>query len=680
MQKQLTVLNTVLDLARVVSTYRKRGTTYVAFDTETTGLSHLDDCLVSLQFMQFGQEPLILDVRHWTEEDFVEAGAYLQELFDNHIMVGMNLSFDYKLVVAWTGAKIGRCYDVMLAEQVLQGLGKSSGRARGIEFNLAAIASRYGIPVSKAARETFIRMNERPEEWNAPFTDELVRYMAQDVEVLEKIMARQEMHDQFGAVIDVIQLENRTMAPTASIEFNGIHVNRTSWMSVIREKEREAKELEAEAIDVFGEAIAVARAKQFKREMRAYNQWEKALAAKQEEIQAAWAAQGEERGWGVYKNERLKGWRALNPNPGRPKNDCYEPINLGSPAQLLLAFGEMKIPLTSTSKDAIADLPEGVYPQVDLLKKWREANMFPVKFGEKLLAAIHPRTGRLYPNIQQIGADTGRMSVSNPPWQQVPSKTEAGKRLRAAVVAEPGNVLLTSDYPNIELRILAELSRDATMLRLFAEGKDLHAETARMMFHLSADVDVKHTLVPGTNVAYRDLAKTINFGLIYGMSAAKLARTLKITKVEAQELMERYFSIYPGVVRWLNRQKVWGVSQLYSKTILGRRRFYSLPHRYHEDYNKLRSYVERQACNSPIQGASADITKLALCLAYERLPECARIVAVVHDEIVVECPEARATECSKILAQSMKESCTALLHEVFIPDFDVVISDHWSKE
>lgn len=262
------------------------------------------------------------------------------------------------------------------------------------------------------------------------------------------------------------------------------------------------------------------------------------------------------------------------------------------------------------------------------------------------------------------------------PWQQIPSRTLDGQRLRACVVAEKGNVLLVSDYPNIELRILADLSGDRNMLKFFADGVDLHAATAKMMFNLPDNFDPKNDRHK-SGVLYRSIAKTINFGLVYGMSAAKLARTLKISKEEAQELMDKYFGIYPGVVQWLKRQRALGTSRKYSVTVSGRKRFFQMPDPHSPDYRKIVSAIERRACNSPIQGSSADITKLALALAYERLPEAARIVAVVHDEIVVEVPVELADQCSTILAQAMHDSCTKYLKRVFIPEFDVEITPFW---
>ena len=693
------LIDTPDDLIQMIEGYISRSEIPVAFDTETTGLSFIDDRLISLQFMQFGYLPVLVDVRQWSNGMLYAIGMHLQSLFDTCKIVGMNLLFDWKFVQRWMGVKIGKCYDVMLAEQVIYGLGKTGGRAKGVEFNLKSIAGRYNLPVSKEERNIFIKMDQRADEWGAPFSHATLAYMAQDVEVLEKIFSQQTLKLRDLKLGHVLNLENRALPAVASIEFNGIHVNEKGWREVISEKEAQAKELEGEAIEVFGEAIVRCRARRFRKQMKDYKAWKAALEKKEATVTEAWKATGETKGWGEFKKTHMKEWRERFPNPGIPKlkthltedqwgeyehnlnksrNLCYEPINLGSVPQMLDAFQELKIPLQSTSAEALADLPDGMYPEVDLLKAWRAAQMFPVKFGDNLLASIHPITGNIHPFINQIGADTGRMSVSNPPWQQIPSKTVDGQRLRACVISKPGNVLVTADYPNIELRILADLSGDKNMLTFFANGLDLHAATAKMMFNLPDAFNPEEDRHPGSGVLYRVIAKTINFGLVYGMSATKLARTLKISKEQAQELMDKYFKLYPGVVQWLKRQRALGTSQFFSTTVAGRKRFYdALPDKYSRDYNKYRAMTERRACNSPIQGSSADITKLALALAYERLPEAAKIVAVVHDEIVLEVPEAIKNECAVILAQAMKDSCLKYLKRVHIPDFKVAISDHW---
>jgi DNA polymerase I len=264
------------------------------------------------------------------------------------------------------------------------------------------------------------------------------------------------------------------------------------------------------------------------------------------------------------------------------------------------------------------------------------------------------------------------------------------------VIAAPGNVLLTADFSNIELRILAEMSKDETMLRFFAEGKDLHSETARLMFGLPEDADPKTMeLAPG--LTYRSVAKTINFGLVYGMSALSLASSLGIEQAKAEALMETYFATYPRVAQWLRKSSRQALQQGYSETIAGRKRWYAVPAQmpqydpeyYQEwdeylderrEYYKLAGRAERQAKNAPIQGTSADILKYALALLYQHLAEGCFIVACVHDEIVLEAPDEQAESCAALLAKAMQKACRAYLKTVAVPLPEVSVAPYWKKE
>ncbi len=242
------LIGTPADLRQMAASYLARKDIPVAFDTETTGLSFIDNRLVMLQFMQFSYAPVIVDVRHWSQGMLLGAGLILQELFDTCTIVGMNLSFDWKMVRSFTGAQIGACYDVMLAEQVIRGLGKTGGRAKGVEFNLKAIAGRYGLPVSKEERTIFIDMDQREDEWNAPFRQETLGYAAQDVQVLEAIYLKQSEILRETKLGHVCRLEKRALPAIASIEYNGIHINEAGWRAIIAEKEAQAKLLKSLAL------------------------------------------------------------------------------------------------------------------------------------------------------------------------------------------------------------------------------------------------------------------------------------------------------------------------------------------------------------------------------------------------------------------------------------------------
>ena len=209
---------------------------------------------------------------------------------------------------------------------------------------------------------------------------------------------------------------------------------------------------------------------------------------------------------------------------------------------------------------------------------------------------------------------------------------------------------------------------------------------------------MKKTLVPGLSITYREVAKTINFGLIYGMSAKSLARTLKCSLEQAEKLLAAYFKLYPGVTRWLEETKRLTLSQMKSRTRSGRIRKYQLhqapsrlmPGASKEEYDNWReanalyqvqrARVERQGMNTPIQGTSADITKLALALFNEQRRLDWKLVVVVHDELVVEAPEKDVDQASALLSECMLAACKEYLHHVSVPEIDVVASDHWQKE
>jgi DNA polymerase-1 len=679
----------------------------VYLDTETTGLNPRSSRLSMVQLRQGRRVPVVIDVRHC---DLARLGAELDPLFDGQLLVvGMNLKFDYQFLRQHLGVQMHRVYDVMLAEQVLYGLGKSDGRKEGVEFHLKSIAERRGIEMSKGEREWFIDLDQRPDEWNAPFPEAQVRYGAKDITVLTDIFEQQTAELGEKELIETALLEMRALPMIAEMELAGVHIDVEGWRAFIAEKEAEARAIEEEALGVYGAAIVQARAEKFDLEAGGYLQWEEAKAAQEQRLQEVWGhnlLSEEGIKWGTFKIERMKAWRAENPNPGRPKIDASPP-NLGSSQQLLEAFRVMGIrmpsgePVTSTASEVLVSL-EDTYPEIELLLRFRKAQKFVDSFGETLLAKIDPTTLRIHPEYQQIGASTGRMSCTNPNWQQVPSKGD-GKRLRELVKAEPGNVMLTADFSNIELRILAHLTRDETMLRFFREGLDLHSETAKFMYGLSADVSEKvlkdkaNGPVPGWS--YRDVAKTINFGLVYGMSPSKLARTLRVPKEKAQQLFSAYFRMYPGVEKWLATAREYGLREMKVQTLVGRKRFFSLPaeptkpmrgaagtsyqeyRKAMQEYTALRSRVERQSMNTPIQGTSADITKLALALLFERgFLDIGKVIAVVHDEVVAEVPEQHTARAKAELEQAMWDAALKWLTRVDMPRPIAEVSDHWHKD
>jgi DNA polymerase-1 len=274
-------------------------------------------------------------------------------------------------------------------------------------------------------------------------------------------------------------------------------------------------------------------------------------------------------------------------------------INLNSSTQLMEAFATLGVDLPDTME---ATLVKFDHPAVAKLLEYRAHEKTLSAFGENVLGLINPSTGRIHPDFNQYGADTGRFSCTKPNIQQIPATSD----FRKCFVAAPGYKLVTSDYSQAELRILAELSGDPAFVEAFRSGQDLHTLTASQMFGVGVDQVQK---------SQRSAAKAINFGLAYGMGPGGLAPRLGVTLDEAKDLISRYFKAYPGIQRWLDKAGRDAVRLGYSVTPLGRKRFYNLPDeslkRYSEDdWRKQIAAIERQGKNSPIQGCVVGGTRV----------------------------------------------------------------------
>jgi DNA polymerase-1 len=313
------------------------------------------------------------------------------------------------------------------------------------------------------------------------------------------------------------------------------------------------------------------------------------------------------------------------------------PFNLGSPRQLgEILFDRMKLPMVrktatgqpSTDEEVLQELAAD-YPLPKLLLEHRMLSKLKSTYTDKLPQMINAATGRVHTNFAQATAVTGRLASTDPNLQNIPVRTAEGRRIREAFIASPGHVLVSADYSQIELRIMAHLSGDASLEKAFAEGADIHRATAAEIFG-----------VPMGDVTpdQRRYIKAVNFGLIYGMSAFGLAAQLNIERGAAQQFIDKYFARYPGVAEYMLRTRELARKQGYVKTVFGRRLW--LP-----DINAgggpRRQAAERAAINAPMQGTAADLIKLAMIevqawLDRERLNS--RLILQVHDELVLEVP------------------------------------------
>ena len=316
-----------------------------------------------------------------------------------------------------------------------------------------------------------------------------------------------------------------------------------------------------------------------------------------------------------------------------------QPFNLGSTKQLgEILFERLGLPVVKKTPAGKPSTDESVleklaldYPLPKVLLQWRGLAKLKSTYTDKLPEMVDPKTGRVHTTYSQAVAITGRLASSDPNLQNIPVRTPEGRRIREAFIAPPGHQMMSADYSQIELRIMAHISQDAGLLKAFADGEDVHRATASEVFGVP---------IAEVNSEQRRYAKVINFGLIYGMSAFGLAANLGIERGAAQAYIDRYFARYPGVAAYMERTRAQAREQGYVETVFGRRLW--LPEIGSSNMGR-RQMAERAAINAPMQGTAADLIKLAMIdvhawLRRENLG--ARLVMQVHDELVLEVPDA----------------------------------------
>ncbi len=343
-----------------------------------------------------------------------------------------------------------------------------------------------------------------------------------------------------------------------------------------------------------------------------------------------------------------------------------QPFNLGSPKQIgEIFFDKLGLPVVkktatgkpSTDEEVLEKLAED-YPLPARILEHRGLAKLKSTYTDKLPQMVNPATGRVHTHYAQAVAVTGRLASNDPNLQNIPIRTAEGRRIREAFIAAPGHVLVSADYSQIELRIMAHLSGDEALRRAFTEGLDVHRATAAEVFGLD-----------GTQVSseQRRYAKVINFGLIYGMSSYGLARNLGIDNTAARNYIERYFERYPGVKRYMDETRQTAKAQGYVETVFGRRLY--LPE-INSPNGPRRAAAERAAINAPMQGTAADLIKMAMVAVQDVLQKerrATRMIMQVHDELVLEVPEAELdwvqAEVPRLMA-GVAELSVPLLAEV----------------
>ncbi len=347
-----------------------------------------------------------------------------------------------------------------------------------------------------------------------------------------------------------------------------------------------------------------------------------------------------------------------------------EEFNINSPKQLSeLLFVKMGLPAPkktsqgyTTNAETLENLA-GDYPICEKILEYRKYKKLESTYIDALIR-MRDENGRVHTSFDQTATATGRISSLEPNLQNIPVRTELGREIRRTFVSRPGWVLVDADYSQIELRVLAHISGDETMIYAFNSGEDIHRMTAAEVHGISpAEVTGE----------MRSAAKAVNFGIVYGISDFTLARNIHVSRAEAKEYIEHYFARYPGVKSYLDSSVAFAKEHGYARTIMGRRRY--IPELASSNFN-IRSFGERCAMNSPIQGAAADIIKIAMVRVHRALKDAglqARLILQVHDELMIEAPEAEAEEAQRIL-----RSCMESVAELRVPlKTDISIGRNW---
>lgn len=478
-------------------------------------------------------------------------------------------------------------------------------------YSLKELAGKYaGVDLQKAIRETFENMTA-----STKLNENQLKYSAIDTLILFPIFEEQLKRLKKDDLVNIAKLEFAVTRVVGDMELRGVHVDIKRWKEIIKNISVKRDEL----------------SKQFQKEIRPF-----------------------------FKSNTID----LFGNVG-------DSININSQAQLMDLFNnKMHLDLPSTG-DGILELCNN--PIVNMLREYRGYEKLVSAFGENLISKINKKTGRIHPDFNQLGASTGRFSCNNPNFQQIPRQSENAP-FRSCFNPEPGNKLVTTDYSTMEMRIMAELSGDQSLIGAFQKGVDVHSHTAALMFNLELTPDFAK--VHGEE---RFAAKSINFGLMYGRGSNSLAKQIGVSPEKGKEYLDKYFRLYPGVRSFLDKVAKEAVKTGWSTTPAGRKRWYTKPDRTDPEYTRKIGSIERQAKNHPIQGTNADATKYALVFLQEKIKENgfdAAPVLTVHDEIVCEVREDQAEAWAEIQSREM---CRA--GELFIKKVPVeskpFVGDQW---
>lgn len=649
----------------------------IALDIETTGLSPWEDDIVAIGLFD-GQGGQVYTP--WDDEwSFI--GSILQRRLEGEEIVVHNAAFD----LVWLKAKFGidisdDIWDTMIAESLLRaGLADSVSLAE-------VMLRRFGETMDKTLQTSFT-LEERPSEAQ-------LDYLMKDVAHLLDIRYQQEEEIIAENLEDAwFGIEQPVTSVFCSMIYEGVKLNVPQLTVLIDREKLVMEKMMAEVSTELSPVIRHERIKVFDEKMVQYRDYED----KVEDLEVGWyahwnymllhederpstwdeewnnteAGSPREKGANKYIRYQMKKWKAKNPKPPKPKLDEGD-INLGSPQQVLAAFRELGVPLENTReaalKAALPRSPRDAQQLITSLLKYKKSAKLVQAFGESLMKWVDADS-KLHSHFRQYGTETGRPTSVEPNLLQMPNSPE----YRDCFEPDEGEVMIVCDYSQMELREMAQLSGDRNMIDAFRNGLDLHQNTAALMYNVKyEDVTEKQ----------RKLAKTVNFGTLYGMGPSKLQATMAVdgvymTMEEAKEALERWKNAYPQAAKAIVQWGEDAVRNGYTVTAFGRRR------RFRVVRGMSRAElgrISRQGANHVIQGTNADITKMAMVMIHQMLrPLGGKVRLQIYDEIVVTVPKEHAQQGAIIVQACMTAAAEEVLTKVPAV-VDCVISTSWSEK
>jgi DNA polymerase I len=599
---------------------------YIIISKEEAYVKLVNESIIELDTETTGFDPHtcnLLTQQFGTENDqFVIDNKTINPLYFKSILesdklfILQNAKFDLRFFLK-LGINIKNVYDTFLVECIL---------TTGIEdrkLGLDALAMKY----CNAVLDKSIRGGIHREG----LTTRVVKYCADDVTYLRQIMDKQMVEVKKYNLENVVNLENEVTRVFAKMEYTGISINKEKWLEV-------SEITEQSTIDIEGKLDSILKGEpKLSKYIPKYVQTN------------------------LFDFEE----RELN-------------INWGSAKQKLEILKDLGFDTDSTG-DRFLQINKDKHPLIKEMVSYNKYSKLASAFGKEFLKFINKNTGRIHYSVWQI-LSTGRISVSEPNLNQIPSKGDLGKQIRNCFIPKEGYKIVGGDFSGMELRIIAEFSKDPLWINAFLEGKDLHSVLCAATFDIPI-TDVKKETPFKKNVSYRDIQKTINFGLAYGMSKFKLADTMQIPVSEADKIIKKFFKVVPNVEKFLKTLGDLAKSRGYIKTgqPYGRIRWF-------EDFDQKDNFIrqgeiERAGKNSPIQGTNGDIIKSALIKVQRYIDDNnlpINILLSVYDEIQTECPEELSINWKNELDRLMVEAAQEVIKTIPIV-VDCKISDYWDK-